>query len=139
MEIFCYDDITHKFSSIDIEKAKSVLKLLLPFKKLCATLSNNSCTVKFALPLLVEYQRQTTAGFSTRNINESFETSRAFNSKMEKYYTQYKENDIHLLSSYLNINFAKDYFLVTIRYRRKKVACSLDLVTGLLVSTLNYY
>lgn len=85
LEISSCDKIIHKISSIDIKNAKNVLTLLSPFKKVCATLSYNPCTVKFALPLLVEYQRQSTLGFSTRNINENSEISRAFNKEMEKY------------------------------------------------------
>lgn len=98
-----------KFDDDDFIVAEKLLKLLIPFRELCEILSSNYCTVKYALPLLVQYRKKMvheniclvnqTTGIRTTNLLIDFIK------KIVKYYERYAKNNILLLSSYLDINF----------------------------------
>lgn len=108
-------EFENRFEEKDFEVAEKLLKLLLPFRKLCEILSNNSCTVKYALPFLMKYRKEmmeenisclkdVTSGkrIISRLVN--------FSDKMTKYYNKYTKNNIHLMSCYLNIHFVSHEF-----------------------------
>lgn len=98
-----------KFDDDDFIVAEKLLKLLIPFRELCEILSSNYCTVKYVLPLLVQYRKKMvheniclvnqTTGIRTTNLLIDFIK------KIVKYYERYAKNNILLLSSYLDINF----------------------------------
>lgn len=103
------------FTKTDFEIAKDLLALLEPFQVLCATLSNDNCTVKFIIPLLQHYKLLMEKN-SVRHLKSNYYNMKhvkhltQFTNKMEKYYKKYSENEICIVASFLCIEFMNSKF-----------------------------
>lgn len=113
------------FYSDDFERAKEILELLSPFRNFCEVFSNSTCTVKFALPFLIRYDKE--MGEKTRAHNERPTPGKKtglllvdFQRRMEKYYQLYLKSSIHIMASYLFVGFATNQFwTILVKNRRE--------------------
>lgn len=98
------------FDEEDFVLMDDLTDILSPFRSLCEMLSNDTCTLKNTLPLLISYKDKIDKIFVEKSKSSNL-THRhlpvfiRFRRKMDKYYKKYVSMDICLLSSYLNIAF----------------------------------
>ncbi|GMM55476.1 hypothetical protein DAKH74_020920 [Maudiozyma humilis] len=113
------------FTDDDFERAEEVVELLLPLRTLCEMLSNNTCTVKYSLPFLIQYKNT----MEQENIKQmgkpktgekAIELLIDFTEKMQGYHEQYETDNIHIMSSYLNIDFVNRKFWTRFSKTNKK-------------------
>lgn len=92
---------------------EDLTEILLPFQSVCEMLSNDACTVKSTLPLLVSYKNLTDKMFvdkikSSNTKYRHFSCFIRFKQRMDSYYEMYINMEDCLLSSYLNITFVNN-------------------------------